>query len=184
MAKKALVLFANGFEEIEAATPVDVLRRADVEVTTAGVGGTQITGARNIVVLTDTTLENAAAQEFDCIVFPGGMPGAKNLGESALARDIATKMLATGKLVSAICAAPVHTLGAWGLLDGRRATCYPGLEKGFPAGVIFSPERVVVDGKITTSRGPGTALEFSLSLAAQLAGDDVAKKVGQDMLVK
>ncbi len=182
--KKALVLFANGFEEIEAATPVDVLRRAGVDVVTAGVGGAEITGARGMVFRPDASLESAAGGEYDLLVFPGGMPGAKHLGESAVARELAEKMIASGKLVAAICAAPVKTLGAWGMLDGKRATCYPGMEEEFPAGVLFSPERVVVDGNITTSRAPGTALEFSLLLAEQLAGAETARTVGRAMLAK
>ncbi len=184
MRKKALVLFADGFEEIEAATPVDVLRRAGAEVTAAGVGGIERRGARGMAFRLDATLESALAGEYDLLVLPGGMPGAAHLGECAPARALAEKMCAEGRLVAAICAAPVKTLGAWGLLDGKRATCYPGMEAEFPAAVVFSPERVVVDGNVTTSRGPGTALEFALCLAAQLAGDAVAEKVGQAMLAK
>lgn len=183
MSKKALILLAEGFEEIEAATPIDVLRRAGCDVVSAGLTGTEIKGAHGLVFKTDIAL-SALSGDFDMIVLPGGMPGAKHLGDSAEAKKLATDMCAAGKLVASICAAPVMTLGAWGLLNGKKATCYPGMEGMFPAGVIFSPERVVVDGAITTSRGPGTALEFAICLAGQIAGRDVADKLASDMLLK
>ncbi len=183
--QRALVLFANGFEEIEAITPVDVLRRAGVEVTTAGVGGVrEPTGARGVTVRTDTLVEQVTDENYDLLVFPGGMPGAKNLGESAAARAMAERMAAAGKLLAAICAAPVHTLGAWGLLSGKTATCFTGMEGGFPQDVAFSPERVVEDGAVLTSRGAGTAMEFALALAARLAGAETAAKVASSMLAK
>ncbi len=183
MAKTALVLLADGFEEIEAATPIDVLRRAGVEVTVAGVGKKTPTGAHGIPYTADVELDSVKG-DFDCIVLPGGMPGAKNLGESAKAREMAVKMAGEGRLVASICAAPVFTLGAWGILDGRKATCYPGMEGMLTDKAKFVTDRVVVDGNVTTSRGPGTAMEFALCVAGQLMGDEVAKKVAGDMLVK
>ena len=183
MSKKAVVLLAEGFEEIEAATPIDVLRRAGAEVTIAGVSGIQVKGAHGVVYVADAELDGLQA-DFDLIVLPGGMPGSKNLGESAAVRALTEKLHASGKLVASICAAPVFTLGAWGILDNRQATCYAGMEGMFPPSVKFSPERVVIDGNVTTSRGPGTALEFSLSIAGQLMGADVAAQVAKDMLVK
>lgn len=183
MTKKAVVVLANGFEEIEAVTPVDVLRRAGAEVTTAGVGGLNITGAHGVTYVADAELEKLTG-EFDLIVLPGGMPGSKNIGESAAAKALTEKMLASGKLVSSICAAPVFTLGNWGMLDNRMATCYAGMEGMFPETVKFSPENVVIDGTIITSRGPGTALEFALVLAGQLVGNDTSTQVAKDMLVK
>ncbi len=180
--KKAIVIFANGFEEIEAATPVDVLRRCGVAVTAAGLGGTEIAGARGMRFHVDATLEEAAAGDCDLVVLPGGMPGAKNIGESALARDLVARMLSAGKLVAAICAAPAVTLAPWGFLAGRRATCYPGMETAFPADATFVAERVAEDGNLITSRGPGTALEFSLRLAARLAGAETAERVGAAMI--
>ncbi len=183
MSKKVVVLLAEGFEEIEAATPIDVLRRAGAEVTVAGAGGLALKGAHGLVYQADVELAKLSG-DFDMVVFPGGMPGAKNLGESAEARRLAEGMLKAGKFVTAICAAPVMTLGAWGLLAGKNATCYPGMEKMFPAGVRFSTERVVVDGRVVTSRGPGTALEFSLALVRLLAGDGMADLLAKDMLAK
>lgn len=181
MSKKVVVLLAEGFEEMEAATPIDVLRRAGAEVTVAGLGGRTIRGAHGLAYQADAELD-AVDDDWDLVVLPGGMPGAKNLGESPKARKLAEKALASGKRVAAICAAPVMTLGAWGMLDGRKATCYPGMEKMFPAKVAFSPERVVVDGQVTTSRGPGTALEFSLALAEQLAGRETSAGLAKEML--
>ncbi|MDR1745011.1 MAG: DJ-1/PfpI family protein [Planctomycetota bacterium] len=183
MAAKAVVVLAEGFEEIEALTPVDVLRRAEAEVTLAGVGGLTIKGAHGVGVAADAALDDLS-ESFDLIVLPGGMPGSKNIGESAAARELARTMLDAGKLVASICAAPVFTLGAWGMLDNRRATCYQGMEGMFPPSVKFSSERVVVDGNIVTSRGPGTALEFALVLAGKLAGEDAAARIARDMIVK
>ncbi len=181
--KRVVVLVAEGFEEIECATPIDVLRRAGCEVVTAGLGGNEIKGAHGLVYKTDVELSKLAGS-FDMIVLPGGMPGAKHLGDSPEARKLAADMAASGKIVAAICAAPVMTLGAWGLLNGKNATCYPGMEGMFPPAVKFSPERVVVDANITTSRGPGTALEFSLAIAGQLMGKDVQAQLAKDMLLK
>ncbi|MCD8350477.1 MAG: DJ-1/PfpI family protein [Planctomycetaceae bacterium] len=183
MAKTALVLLADGFEEVEAATPIDVLRRAGVDVTVAGVGKKTATGAHGLPYTADVELDSVTG-DFDCIVLPGGMPGAKNLGESAKARELAVKMAADGRLVASICAAPVFTLSAWGLIDGRKATCYPGMEGMLTDKAEFVTDRVVVDGNVTTSRGPGTAMEFALCVAGQLMGDEVAKKVAGDMLVQ
>lgn len=183
MSKKAVVLLAEGFEELEAAAPIDVLRRAGVDVTVAGVGGLARKGAHGLTYTADVELAKLSG-DFDLIVLPGGMPGSKNLGDSAAAKSLTEKMLAGGKLVSSICAAPVLTLGAWGMLNNRTATCYPGMEAMFPASVKFSSERVVVDGKIITSRGPGTALEFALVLVEQLLDAATAKKIAGDMVVK
>jgi 4-methyl-5(b-hydroxyethyl)-thiazole monophosphate biosynthesis len=182
MGRKALVLLAEGFEEVEAATPIDVLRRAGAEVTVAGVTGIAPKGAHGVPYTADMLLDEVSG-DFDLIVFPGGMPGAKNLGESADARALARRMFAEGRLVAAICAAPVFTLGAWGILDGRKGTCYPGMEGMFSEKVHFSPDRVVTDGMVTTSRGPGTAMQFSIALAGQLMGEAAAKQVADAMLV-
>ncbi len=183
MPKKAVVVLANGFEEIEALTVVDVLRRAGVEVVVAGVGGMNITAAHGVVCVADTQLEKLTG-EFDCVVYPGGMPGSKNLGESAAAKELAEKMLAAGKLVAAICAAPVFTLGAWGMLHNRTVTCFQGMETMFPPTVVFSPGRLVKDGNIVTSRAPGTTMEFALFLAGELAGAGVSAQLAKDMMVK
>lgn len=183
MSKKVLIVLAEGFEEIEAITPIDVLRRAGLEVTTAGIGGTEITGSHNITVVTDTTIREIEELP-DAIVLPGGMPGAENLSKSGALRELLKKMNDEGRPIGAICAAPAVALAPTGILDGRTATCYPGFENRFGKAIVFSPDRVVVDGNITTSRGPGTALEFALELAGRLAGAEVQKELSERMLVK
>ena len=183
MSKKVLVILADGFEEIEAITPVDVLRRAGLEVTLAGLSGRVITGAHGIKFQADMTLDEYKDSP-DAIVLPGGMPGAKNLGESKKVTEIVKRMNSQKKIVGAICAAPALALAPAGVLDGKKATCYPGFEQNFPASVSFSNERVVVDGNIITSRGPGSALEFALELVEQLAGKEKAKALTEGLLAK
>lgn len=183
MSKKVLVVLADGFEEIEAITPIDVLRRAGLEVTIAGVGGHQITGSHGITVETDTTIEEIEELP-DAIVLPGGMPGAENLSKSKALRDILERMDEAGRQIGAICAAPAVALASTGILDGRKATCYPSFESRFGKAIIFSPDRVVVDRNIITSRGPGTALEFALALAQTLTGLETARGLRERILVR
>jgi 4-methyl-5(b-hydroxyethyl)-thiazole monophosphate biosynthesis len=178
--KKIAVLLAEGFEEVEAVTPIDFLRRGGVEVVTAGVGGTTVTGAHGVPFTADALLQDVPA-ELDGVVIPGGMPGAANIAKSAVAVELVKKLFAAGKLVAAICAAPGVVLGPNGFLKGRRFTCYPGYEKDVP-GAFFSEDRVVVDGNLITSRGPGTAAEFALALVERLAGKEAAGKVHRDTL--
>lgn len=180
---KAIVVLAEGFEEIEAVTPIDVLRRAGVEVVTAGLTGRKVTGAHGITLEADTTVAHAPA-DADAVILPGGLPGAEHLGKSEAVAALVKRTAERGKTVAAICAAPALALARTGLLDGKRATCYPGFEKHFSSKTTRSDERVVVDGHLTTSRGPGTALEFSLALAAQLAGPAKARQLEEGMLVK
>jgi len=183
MPKNVLIVLAEGFEEIEAITPIDVLRRAGLGVTTAGVGGTEITGAHGITVVTDTMIGEIEALP-DAIVLPGGMPGAENLSKSDPLREILKRMNDKGRPIGAICAAPAVALAPTGILDGRKATCYPGFENRFGQAVVFSSDRVVIDGHITTSRGPGTALEFALALAGQLAGSAMQEELSEGMLAR
>ncbi|MDR2391446.1 MAG: DJ-1/PfpI family protein [Planctomycetota bacterium] len=180
---RAVVLLADGFEEIEAATPADVLRRAGIETIIAGVCGLEARGSRGLIYRADAILETLAGG-FDLVVLPGGMPGAANIAASATARALAEKTLANGGRVAAICAAPAVALAAWGLLEGRRATCYPGMETMFPPGAAFVSDQVVEDGNLITSRGPGTALEFALRLASLLAGEETAERLARDMLFR
>ncbi len=183
MSKRAVVVLAEGFEEIEAVTPIDVLRRAGIEVTVAGISGTTVRGAHGVNFGCDATL---ASVHFvpDVIVLPGGLPGAENLGASAMVRDRVLEVRDAGGLCAAICAAPAFTLAPYGLLDDRRATCYPGFEHHFGPRTQSSDERVVVDGRIVTSRGPGTALEFSLAIVDLLVGAEAARGLQQGMLAK
>ncbi len=183
MKKIVLVVLADGFEEIEAVTIIDVLRRAGVEVKVAGLGKREIPGAHAITIETDLIFEQYEGLP-DAIVLPGGMPGAANLKQSQALRTLLQKMKESRKLIGAICAAPALVLASCGILDGKRATCYPGYEKEFNSKVKFSTDRVVVDDLIVTSRGPGSALEFSLELVGQLVGKEKAAQLVQGMLVR
>ena len=183
MRKTVLIVLADGFEEIEAITPIDVLRRAGLEVIVAGVGKREVTGAHEITVETDLMIEQYQGNP-DAIVLPGGMPGAENLQKSEALKDILQKMKRSGKLIAAICASPAVVLTPNGILDGKSATCYPGFENEFGTKVKFSLERVVTDGLVVTSKGPGTAMEFSLELVSQLVSPEKAEQLAQKMVVK
>ena len=183
MTKSVLVLLADGFEEIEAVTAIDVLRRAGLKVLTVGVGKKEITGAHNIHVMADVELENTSEIP-DAVVLPGGMPGAANLKKSPAVTQLLQKMKNSGKLIAAICASPAVVLSPQGILDGKKATCYPGFENDFSAKVKVSQDRVVRDGLVTTSRGPGSALEFSIELVSQLVDKDTSQKLAKGMLLK
>ena len=165
---KVLVLLAQGCEEIEAVTTIDILRRAGIEVTSAGLDDLPVLASRGVVLLPDTTLDLAQHQEFDMIVLPGGQPGTDNLKADKRLIALLQQMAQQGKYVAAICAAP-SVLATAGLLDGRKATCYPTCLDAFPK-VDLQTGAVVEDGKLITSRGPGTAMDFALALVERLAG--------------
>jgi 4-methyl-5(b-hydroxyethyl)-thiazole monophosphate biosynthesis len=173
----ALVLLAEGFEEIEAVTIVDVLRRGEVVVTTASLSGKHVRGSHAIVVESDVLLSAVNVDDFDALVLPGG-PAAKTLREDARAQAVIKQAGAAGKLVAAVCAAPT-ALDAAGLLRGKRATAYPG--SALPS-AHFVEERVVEDGNIVTSRGPGTTMAFALKLVERLSGPGVASKTAERLL--
>ena len=173
---------AEGFEEVEAVTPVDFLRRAGVEVITAGVTGKIVTGSRGVSFTADALVEDLP-RELDGVVIPGGMPGAANVAKSTAAVELVRKLFDEGRLVAAICAAPGVVLGPGGFLKGKRFTCYPGFEKDVK-NASFCEDRVVVDGNLITSRGPGTAAEFSCALIEYLAGKEAADKVFKATLQK
>lgn len=183
MAQKVLIVLADGFEEIEAVTPMDVLRRAELEVTVAGLSGKTVKGAHGVSIEADITLDDYDEIP-DLIVLPGGMPGSKNLAKSKKVAELVHKINREGKIVSGICAAPALVLAPTGLLNGKRATCYPGFENNFSNAVTFSQDRVVVDGNLVTSRGPGSALEFACELVRQLVGQDKAQELRQGLLVQ
>ena len=180
--KKVAVLLADGFEEVEAVTPIDFLRRAGVKVIAAGITGKTVTGANGVNITADALAKDLPG-DLDGVVIPGGMPGAANVAKSKEAGELIKKLLAAGGLVAAICAAPAVVLGAGGFLSGKRFTCYPGFEKDI-TGASFSGDRVVVDGNLITSRGPGTAAEFSIALIEYLAGKEAADKVFSATLQK
>ena len=165
-----LVPLAQGCEELEAVTVVDLLRRAGIEVVTAGLDEQPVRASRGLVLLPDMSLERALQQDYDMIVLPGGLPGADNLGDDERIIERLRSMSAAGKYTAAICAAP-RVLAKAGLLDGKRATSYPGtLETDTIPGLDYQDTAVVMDGTVITSRGPGTAMDFALSLIELLAG--------------
>jgi len=174
---RVLVPLAQGCEELEAVTVIDLLRRAKIDVVTAGLTQGPVTGSRGTVLMPDTTLEQALTGEFDMVVLPGGQPGATNLENDPRIIALVKRMAAGGRYTAAICAAP-KVLAVAGLLDGRRATAFPGSINGmmFPA-VKLEELSVVADGKIVTSRGPGTAMDFALSLIEALVGAETRQNV-------
>jgi 4-methyl-5(b-hydroxyethyl)-thiazole monophosphate biosynthesis len=176
----AAVLFATGFEEIEALTVVDVLRRAEVQTTMIGIGAKSITGSHGITVQVDRTIDELGDEGFDVIVLPGGMPGAANLRDDARVQALVQRQHARGAQLAAICAGPI-ALAKAGVVQGRAVTSYPGFAPQLGA-VDYREDDVVQDGTITTSRGPGTALRFALALVARLVGEDEAADLGARML--
>lgn len=176
MKKQVCVFLADGFEEIEGLTVVDLLRRAGIEVTTVSITGSKtIHGAHGIDVLADKLFEEADYDAQDMFVLPGGMPGTVNLGAHAGVKEELAKANAEGKFLAAICAAP-SVLGRYGYLIGKKATSYPGFEAKL-AGAKCVADPVVVDGNVITSRGMGTAIPFSLSLIEQLLDVTTAEKI-------
>jgi protein deglycase len=180
--KNACVLLADGFEEVEAITPIDYLRRAKIDVKVIGVTGKIVSGSHGIKVETDSGSE-ALDKDYDCIIVPGGGRGADNLAASPAVTFLIQRHFAAGALVAAICAAPAVVLhGACGILKGKSFTCYPGLEAKV-SGAQFSEERVVIDGNLLTSRGAGTAGEFAEAIVAQLVGQAEADELAQKVLL-
>lgn len=174
--KRAAVLLAEGFEEIEAITPIDLLRRGGVEVKTVGVTQREVTGSHGITVSADMLLEQLNADDIDCVVVPGGLPGSTNLAESEAVGRLIMQVFQEKKVVAAICAAPAVVLAPLGILEGRRATCYPGAEAYAP-GTKFTDLSLVRDGNLITAYGPGAAAEFSIAVLQALAGADRAQEV-------
>lgn len=174
---RVLVLLAQGCEELEAVTVIDLLRRAQIEVITAGLAPGPVTGSRRTVLVPDTTLDEVANQEFDMVVLPGGQPGATNLERDLRVLNLLKTMAMTGRYTAAICAAP-KVLAVAGLLDGKHATAFPGsLDAGQFPQVVLETQAVVRDGKVLTSRGPGTAMDFALALIETLTDRATRDKV-------
>ena len=174
------LFLANGFEEIEALCPLNLLRRAGLEVTTVGIGGEMICGSHGITVAADIPDTLFADSSPDMLILPGGMPGAKNLDESRVV-DTALRVAARkGAYLAAICAAPM-VLGKRGLLDGKSATCYPGFEDQLTGANIVKDSGVVIDGSIITARGMGVAKKFGLTLVSLLCGEEVAEKINKSI---
>lgn len=165
-----LVPLAQGCEELEAITIIDLLRRAEIEVVTAGLDGERVHASRGVVLVPDTDLDTALQRDYDMVVLPGGAGGADNLNADQRIGELLKTMANSGKFTAAICAAP-KVLAASGVLTGKRATCYPGhISADNPQQIQLSEDPVVIDGNIITSRGPGTAMDFSLNLIEHLVG--------------
>ncbi len=179
MAKTAIFL-ADGFEEIEALTVVDLLRRAGIEITTASVTGRKnVTGSHKILVEADSLIEELEFDSLDMLILPGGMPGTTNLDNCDLLKQKIREFNDSGKLLSAICAAPT-VFGKMGILEGKNATCYPGRENDL-LGATIKTDEVVKDSNFITSRGMGTAIPFGLAIIEHFqdkqSADDMAKKI-------
>lgn len=182
MTVHVLVPIADGTEEIEAVTIIDVLRRAEAQVTVASVSALQITASRGVKITADCLIEECQNQTFDLIALPGGIPGAKHLRDNPVLKELLLRQQSTGGYYGAICAAPAVVLEPHGLLKNRQATCHPIFVEGLnDTSAVES--RVVVDGNCITSRGPGTAMEFSLKLVEVLLGKEKRDAVAAPMVV-
>ena len=169
------LFLAPGFEEIEALCPLDIMRRAGLDVTTVGVGGNNIVGAHGITVKTDISDKQFKFDSPDMIFLPGGMPGTLNLAACETVTDSIKNAVASDCYIAAICAAP-SILGDMGLLVGKQAVCYPGFEDRL-TGAIVPDKKVVLDGKILTAKGMGAALEMGLEIVKIFKGETVAKEL-------
>jgi 4-methyl-5(b-hydroxyethyl)-thiazole monophosphate biosynthesis len=175
--KRVLVPLAPGCEETEAVTIIDLLRRAEIQVVTAGLDDQPITASRGVRLLADATLDEALNSEYDMVVLPGGGPGAENLNKDPRVHELLKRMVASGKFVGAICAAP-QVLASAGLLAGRKATSFPGALEGFELpDTQLTGAPVERDGQVVTSRGPGTAMDFALELIEILEGPEKRQAV-------
>ena len=182
--KRALLVLADGFEDIEAAAPFDILKRAGVAVKTAGLESQGVKSARGLKITTDTVLDTVKEEEFDCIVLPGGSGGAEKLSKSVKLKTLIQKMSKNGKIVAAICASPAWVLAPAGVLDGKNATCYPGAEKSFSGSTNYINKEVVIDKNIITSQGPATALLFGIKIVEILRGSNIADTIKKNLLIK
>ncbi|MCX8153331.1 MAG: DJ-1/PfpI family protein [Candidatus Bathyarchaeota archaeon] len=182
MMVSALVLLAPGFEEIEATTVIDVLRRCNVKVAVAGLSPEPTAGAHDLLVTPDTSIDKVKAEDYDAVICPGGNPGYINLRKNAAVLSLVRQAFAAGKLVAAICAAPAVLADA-GILKGKKCTIYPGMEKELErGGGKVQRDLVVEDGNVITSQGPATALHFALKVAERLAGKAAAEAVKEKTL--
>lgn len=176
------IFLADGFEEVEALAPADVLRRSGVSVQLVGVGEKTVTGSHGISVVCDITDSDISLDSaVEGIFLPGGMPGTLNLEKSPVVQSAIDWAVKNNKLICAICAAP-SILGHKGLLDGKEATAFPGFEKDL-TGAVLSDKFVVRDGNIITARGMGSAVEFGLQIVQALAGEDTANKIRSSLQI-
>ena len=174
------ILLADGFEEIEALTPLDMLRRAGLDVKTVGIKTKTPVGSHGIPVIADITEDEVDASDCEAVIFPGGMPGAINLDAASITNTLIDAVNKKGGIIAAICAAPL-ILGRRGLLKGKKATCYPGFESEL-IGANVTNNLVETDGNIVTAKGMGAALLFSRELITRLCGKDTANKISDSIM--
>lgn len=180
--KKAIVFLADGFEDVEALIPVDVLRRGGVEVITVSVmeENLLVTSAHDVQIFADAQADEVSFSDADLLLLPGGMPGAQNLYDNDIVRQAVNEQFQAGKLLAAICAAPAVVLGQMGLLAGRKATCYPGFEK-LLQGAEYTADLCTQDGNIITAEGPAAAFPFAYRLLALLTNEATAQQIADGM---
>lgn len=176
------VILADGFEEVEAMAIIDILRRAEIKVVVAGLHAGPVGSARNVKVIPDAGIDAINVDDFEMIVLPGGQPGADNLNADQRVKDLIREFHDKGKLTAAICAAP-YVLANAGVLDGKQATAYPSYDKRL-GNAQYLDEDVVTDGRVITSQGPGTALQFGIALVERLKGRERAEAIREAMLLR
>ena len=172
------VIMADGFEDIEALEPVDILRRAGILVKTAGICNKKVTSSHDVTIETDILIDNINKEDMEMLVLPGG-PGHTNLDESEKVQNLISYAMDSNIYIAAICASP-SILGKRGVLDGKKYTCFPGFEKFAPNG-IFTGEKATLDGKILTGKGAGAAADFGFKMVEILKGNDIADKLRKEM---
>lgn len=178
---KVYEFLANGFEEIEALTPVDIFRRAGIEVVTVSISASEfVKSAHNIIIKADKVFNECRFDDADLLILPGGMPGATNLNEHQGLRDLLVEHNLRHKKIGAICAAPL-VLGSLGILEGKKATCYPGFET-YLTGAEYTRAVVTVDTNITTGEGPAASFEFAYALLRQIAGSAPVEQISEGMM--
>ena len=175
-----IVLLADGFEEIEALTPLDMLRRCGLDVRTVGITSKIAVGSHGISIICDLLPDEVPLEEVSMAIFPGGMPGSLNLDASPFTDKVIAAVQKNGGRLAAICAAPL-ILGRRGLLEGKEATCYPGFENELK-GATICEKPVITDGNVTTAKGMGVALEFALELVRVTLGEKVASEIGASVM--
>ncbi len=178
---RVAIILADGFEETEAVAIIDVLRRAGIDTVVAGLHDGHLASARNVKVIPDTVIDAVKADDFDMIVLPGGQPGTDNLNADPRVKALIGSFSQKGKLIGAICAAPI-VLASAGVLKGKHATSFPSYKNSL-GGAVYKEKSVVSDGNVLTSRGPGTALTFGLAIVERLVNKEKAQKIREAMLI-
>jgi len=178
---KVAIILADGFEELEAVAIIDVLRRAGIDVVSAGLKEGPVSSARKVKIIPDASIDEINSNDFDMVVLPGGLPGSDNLNADKRVGDLIRDFNDKGKVTGAICAAP-YVLANAGILEGKHATSYPSFKEKL-GNVEYEEKPVVTDGNVMTSRGPGTAICFGLAIVERFSGSEKAQQVKESMLV-